>query len=129
MTVEFTLTYRTGAIPDDSHARDFMMAFGLYCHDRGINPKLAAEKRQDRAGRPHWVVVADLPRGFTAPLPDRAGLWPHGMTQVVRYRGQVAANAAAWFAGLYTRWSICVLPEFLTHSRFSAPDTSSGFAQ
>lgn len=129
MTVEFTLTYRTGGMADDAHARDFMLAFALYCHERGINPKLAAARQQSRAGRPYWVVIADLPRGFIAPRPDRAALWPHGMTQVVRYRGQVAANAAAWFAGLYTRWSICVLPEFLTHSRFSAPDTSFGVSQ
>ncbi|MGH8040048.1 MAG: hypothetical protein ACRES5_05195 [Pseudomonas sp.] len=129
MAVEFTLTYRTGATANETDARDFMMALALYCHDRGISPKLAASKLQDRGGRSYWVVIADLPRGFTAPLPDRSGLWPHGMSQVVRYRGQVAADAAAWFAGLYTRWSICVLPEFLTHSQNSAPDTFSGVSQ
>lgn len=129
MTVQFTLTYRTGAVAEDDHARHFMMDLALFCHDRGLNPKLAAVKCHTREGRPYWIVLADLPRSFMAPRPDSAGLWVHGMSQVVRYRGQVAAHAVAWFAGLYARWSLCALPEFLTHSQNSAPDTSSGVSQ
>lgn len=129
MIREFTLTYRAGVAADDAHVLNFMGLFEQHCSERGIPYKLAAVERRTLSGLPYWLVFAEVPLHWSVPHLDKAGFWPHGMTQVVRLRGQVAADAAAWFAGLYRRWSICLLPEFLTHSRISAPDTSSGVSQ
>ncbi len=129
MIREITLTYRTGVIPADLDVLAFMIGFEQDCRAKGIDCKLAAVERRTLTGNRYWLVFADVPLHFSIPHLDKSGHWPHGMTQVVRLRGQVAADAAAWFAGLYRRWSICLLPEFLTHSRFSAPDTFSGVSQ
>jgi len=129
MIREITLTYRTGVVSTDLDVLAFMIAFEQYCHEKGIDCKLAAVERSTLSGNPYWLVFAEVPLHFSVPHLDKSGLWPHGMTQVVRLRGQVAADAVAWFAGLYRRWSICLLPEFLTHSRSSAPDTFLGVSQ
>lgn len=129
MIREITLTYRTGVVPDDAHLLSFMGRLEQHCRERGIGYKLAAIERRTLSGNPYWLVLAEVPLHWSVPHLDKAGLWPHGMTQVVRLRGQVAADAAGWFAGLYARWSICAPPEFLTHSRSSAPDTFPGVSQ
>ncbi|PZT09759.1 rolling circle replication-associated protein [Stenotrophomonas maltophilia] len=34
-------------------------------------------------GRPHYHIVAWMPKGVTPPLPDQQGWWPHGSTNAV----------------------------------------------
>lgn len=124
MVREICLTYRKGTKPRRAHAQEFLDAFSSFCSERGIDCRLAAFLLHTINGTPYWLVLAEVPSGFSVPHLDKAGLWQHGVTSVVCYRGQVAADAVAWFAGLYTRWPIRVLPKFLTHSRNLAPDTS-----
>lgn len=40
-------------------------------------------------GKPHYHLVAWLPKGVKPPLPDRQGWWPHGMTNAVYARSPV----------------------------------------
>lgn len=130
MIRECFLTYRTGVTADTSHVEIFMAALGQYFQNLWpCEVKMAAAQLLTMKGNPYWVVYVDVPGHLSIPHLDKAGLWPHGMTQVVHLRGQVATHVAGWFAGLYARRSICAPPEFLTHSRFSAPDASSGGSQ
>lgn len=124
-----TLTYRNGIAASPVHVQEFESAWTSWCDERGFSASLAFSLQVSSSGRVYWLARTIVPSNVTVPHLDKAGLWPHGMTEVVRFRGQVAAPAVAWFAGLYTRWPICVLPDFLTHSRNSAPDTFSGVSQ
>lgn len=126
---EFMLTYRPGVLPDDSQIQVFLTDFSGWCRDHGISHKLCARMAEAKSGVRYWIVFADLAGNPCVPYLDKAGFWPYGLTQVVRLRGQVAAKAVGWFAGLYARWSICVPPEFLTHSWSSAPDAFPGGSQ
>lgn len=121
-----TLTYRDGGPLDVQHLAEFRERWDRWCQGNGFDASLSFFKEEGRNGRQWWLARTIVPRGITVPHLDSAGLWLHGMTQVVSCRRQVAANAAGWFAGLYARWPIRVPPEFPTHSRFSAPDSSFG---
>ncbi|MGE8209312.1 MAG: rolling circle replication-associated protein [Stenotrophomonas rhizophila] len=130
MIRELTLTYRADGVLAYQHLMDFFGALSLHLLDKGIPATLRGFRAGEGVkGTPYWVVLIDLPRGNHIPHLDKAGLWPHGMTSVANLRGQVAVDSAGWFAGLYARWSICATPDFLTHSRNSAPDTFSGVSQ
>lgn len=130
MIRELTLTYRADGVLAYQHITDFFGALSLYLLDKGVPATLCGFRAgEGRKGTRYWVVVIDLPRGNHIPHLDKAGLWPHGVTSVANLRGQVAADAVGWFAGLYARWSICATPEFLTHSQNSAPDTFFGVSQ
>lgn len=119
-----TLTYRPGVECDESHIAQFLAAWSEWCKARGFVSHAEVAGVTGRTGRHWWEVLVVVPQGINVPHLDKAGLWPYGLTQVVRYRRQVAAHAVGWFAGLYARWPIRVPPEFLTHSRSSAPDAS-----
>lgn len=130
MIVELTLTYRSGGVLQFDHITDFFEALSLALIDSGHSATLRGFRtEQARSGMRYWVVLLELPRGYRLFYPDKVGIWPHGMSSVARLRGQVAADAAGWSAGLYARWPIRVPPEFPTQSRFSAPDAFLGCSQ
>lgn len=118
-----TLTYRVGVAASPVHLQEFESAWTHWCEQAGFSASLAFSLQATTSGRIYWFARTIVPSNVAVPYLDRLGIWPHGMTQVVRLRGQVAAPAAGWFAGLYARWPICAPPEFLTHSWSSAPDT------
>jgi hypothetical protein len=84
-----TLTYRPGVSWESMHIADLVQRYRMWCKRRGIAFRYVWVLELTRAGVPHYHIAAWLPRGITPPLPDKAGWWPHGMTQAKWARSPV----------------------------------------
>jgi len=81
-----TLTYRPGESWQPKHISSFLRHWRsdtrLGQHVQGYAWVMELQQR----GAPHYHVLLAVSRGFRIPKPDKAGLWPHGSTQVQKAR-------------------------------------------
>lgn len=84
-----TLTYRPGCCWCARHVADLLACYRKWCKRRGVKFRYVWVLELTQAGVPHYHIAAWLPRGLTPPLPDKAGWWPHGMTQAKWARSPV----------------------------------------
>lgn len=124
MHVLLTLTYRPGEVVDHLHLKTFLATWAEFCSLEGIPSTCAGQGVTNQQGKFWWEVVAEVPAGFRVPHLDKAGMWPHGVTSVLRYRRQVGASSLGWSAGLSAS-AVTRPPESLTQARPSAPDFTS----
>lgn len=124
--IEMTLSYRQGVQAAESHVSQFREGWNRWCAARGFAAELVFRAELGRTGRRYWTASAYVPAGSVVPHLDKAGLWPHGMTQVVRFRGQAAALQRDGLPACTRDGRYACSPEFLTHSRSSAPDAFGG---
>lgn len=84
-----TLTYRNGVTWKPSHIRDFLTAMRNRFSRKGEPLRYVWVLELTARGIPHYHVMFWVRSSLRLPTPDRAGLWPHGMSQVQRARSPV----------------------------------------
>lgn len=91
-----TLTYARPGEWESEHVTRLINCYRAWAGRRGfLLPYVwVAEIQQQRYERTgdavvHYHLVLWLPFGFTPPMPDKQGWWPHGMTQVAWVRSPV----------------------------------------
>ena len=84
-----TLTYREDVEWRASHIREFLDLCRKRFARRGEPLRYVWVLELTKRGRPHYHLVFWIPASLRFPTPDRAGLWPHGMSQVKRAGGSV----------------------------------------
>ncbi|MGE8281342.1 MAG: rolling circle replication-associated protein [Stenotrophomonas sp.] len=89
-----TLTYRHDGMWDPGHIssvikhyREWFRRHAKGCAVPDFHYTWVMELTQ--IGRPHYHIVAWMPKGLVPPLPDQQGWWPHGDTQAVFARSPV----------------------------------------
>jgi hypothetical protein len=115
-----TLTYAPDVNWQALHIRDLLSHYRKWCLRRRIEFRYVWVMELTKAGRPHYHIVAFLPKGYTPPLPDKQGWWPHGKTQakwarspvgyIAKYaskgnegRGELPKGARLWGSGGVTK--------------------------
>jgi len=83
-----TLTYRPDVEWSPGQVSGLMRHLRQWCARRSVSLRLVWVAEQHKSGRVHYHFIAFLPRWLSLPKPDKAGWWPHGMTQLQRLRKQ-----------------------------------------
>jgi hypothetical protein len=78
--VMITLTYRNVDDYRSGHMNTYMKAIKQSLSDGLLSFAWVAELQERGAVHYHLVVV--VKRGTRIPMPDKSGMWPHGMSQV-----------------------------------------------
>lgn len=76
-----TLTYRPGVEWQPAHVSRAIKALREWCGKRGCRPVYVWVAELQKRGAVHYHVAVWLPKGLALPKFDKAGWWPHGMTQ------------------------------------------------
>lgn len=84
-----TLTYRPGVVWKPQHVRDFLTLCRKRFARRGEPLRYTWVLEMTARGVPHYHVIFWVRASLRLPAPDRAGLWPHGLSQVQRARSPV----------------------------------------
>lgn len=84
-----TLTYRPGVSWQPQHIRDFLTLCRKRFARKGELLQYVWVMELTKAGVPHYHLVFWVRASLRLPAPDRAGLWPHGLSQVQRARSPV----------------------------------------
>lgn len=84
-----TLTYRPGATWRPEHVKNFLTACRKRFARKGAPLRYVWVLELTARGVPHYHVVFWIRASLRLPAPDRAGLWPHGWSQVQRARSPV----------------------------------------
>lgn len=77
-----TLTYRPECAWQPEHVKSYINRLRKWSRARGVSLPLylwVAELQQ--RGALHYHLVVWLPRALSLPLPDKSGMWRHGMSQ------------------------------------------------
>lgn len=119
-----TLTYRDDVQWDASHIKNLVTHYRKWCQRRGCDFRYVWTVETTLRGRPHYHIVAWLPRGLTPPLPDKQGWWPHGQSNAKWARspvGYIAKYASKGFDAPLPFgcriWGAGGLPSVLQHIR------------
>lgn len=88
-----TLTYRNGADWRPDHVRKLMNRIRSHFERRGVRCHFVWTGELQKRGAIHYHLLLWRPKGVRVPFLDRAGWWPHGMTQVVEAQNPVAYMA------------------------------------
>jgi hypothetical protein len=88
-----TGTYAPGVDWSPNHISDLMKNMRSWCARRGIDCRYVWVMELTKVGRPHFHVLAWLPKGVKFPKPDDAGWWPHGSTKIEFVRQAVGYMA------------------------------------
>ena len=77
-----TVTYGPGVPWEPNHIRDLMRHYRRWHKRRKIPFRCIWVAELQKRGAVHYHFVFFLPRGFTPPMPDKQGWWPHGSSNV-----------------------------------------------
>jgi hypothetical protein len=88
-TLLVTLTYRPGAKWDQKHISAYIGAVNKHLSVAGIRGRYQWVIELTKAGIPHYHVLWWLPPGERLPMPDKSGMWTHGLSRVERARNAV----------------------------------------
>jgi len=85
-----TLTYADvdGWQPD--HISNYMHIVRKHLERRGVSVRYEWKAELQKRGAVHYHVIWWLPCGVILPKPDKAGWWPHGLTNTERARNPVS---------------------------------------
>lgn len=76
-----TLTYRPGLEWQPNHVQRALVRLRKWCALRAVMPRYVWVAELQQRGALHYHVAVWLPRSLALPKWDKAGWWPHGMTQ------------------------------------------------
>jgi hypothetical protein len=76
-----TLTYREVDQWKPEHLTQCMNRIRDWCALRGVKPAYVWVGELQKRGALHYHVAVWLPKALSLPKPDKAGWWPHGMSQ------------------------------------------------
>lgn len=76
-----TLTYREDGQWRPEHVADLVRSMRKWCQRQGTDFVYEWVAEVTKRGRPHYHLVVWLPRRLSCPKVDKAGWWPHGMSQ------------------------------------------------
>jgi len=76
-----TLTYRDLGGWRPRHISDFLRCLRAWCAKHECKARYIWVAELQQRGAVHYHLALWLPRRLVVPFPDRAGWWPHGMTQ------------------------------------------------
>lgn len=88
-TLLVTLTYRPGAHWDSKHISAYIAGVNKHLSDVGVRGRYQWVIELTKKGIPHYHVLWWLPFGERLPMPDKSGMWPHGLSRVERARNAV----------------------------------------
>lgn len=88
-TLFVTLTYRPEVSWSPSHIREFFTRLRNRWTRKGETLRYVWVMELTKAGVPHYHIIFWVRASLRLPAPDRAGLWPHGWSQVQRARSPV----------------------------------------
>lgn len=77
-----TLTYRPDVEWDRRHVSNILHLVRRYLRTRGYALRYVWVLELTKAGKPHYHIAVELPKGITLPKPDKRGWWPHGSTRI-----------------------------------------------
>jgi hypothetical protein len=99
-----TLTYRPGVDWHANRIRSTLKCYREWARRRGIALSYVWVMELQGRGVPHYHLLVWLPRGWSPPLPDKQGWWPHGASNArwVRERDNAVYYVAKYASKGYT---------------------------
>jgi len=105
-----TLTYRPDVDWQPQHISGYTMRLRKWCARRDVPHRYLWVAEQHKSGRVHYHAIVFLPKGLSLPMPDKSGMWAHGMSQrqvarkgigyLVKYASKSARPERPWPVGL-----------------------------